>query len=142
MVDYIAARQQNGVILTGDLTENVIPGSKGLMSDLAIASPEKQRELAVEILTPVQRQILASVDGNHSYRSKRAADFCPDGTVSTVLGLPPGDGFLGYGGFLRLRLKKGTDGRIITYRIWIEHGNGGARTPTGKLNSMMRMVNL
>ncbi|GAG02627.1 unnamed protein product, partial [marine sediment metagenome] len=90
MVDYIASHQQNGVILTGDLTENVLPSSVGTMFDLAIASPVGQREKITEILSPIKKQLLVSVDGNHSYRSKRAADFCPDGAVSESLGLPSG----------------------------------------------------
>lgn len=141
MVDYIAGHPQNGVLLTGDLTENVLPSSVGTMFELAIASPVDQRAKITKILTPIKKQVIASVDGNHSYRSKRAADFCPDGAVSEALGLPE-ESFLGYGGFFRLNLRKGPEGKVISYRIWAEHGCGGARTPTGKLQSMMRMVNL
>jgi len=140
MVDYISKRPQNGVILLGDLTENVIVGSKGSFYELAIPSPQKQRERIQEILEPIKNQILCSVDGNHSYRSKKAADFCPDGAVSKALGLEKE--FLGYGGYLKLKIKKSRNAKPVVYNIWAEHGNGGARTPTGKLTSMLNMVNL
>jgi len=140
MMNYISRHPQNGVILLGDLTENVIPGSKGSFYELSIPSPEKQREKAEEILNPVKNQILCSVDGNHSYRSKKAADFCPDGAVTRSLGLDKE--FLGYGSYLKLRIKKSRNAKPMIYNIWVEHGNGGARTPTGKLHSMLNMINL
>ncbi len=140
MVNYISHHPGNGVVLLGDLTENIILGSKGSPYDLAIPSPKKQREVATEILEPIKNQILCSVDGNHSYRSVKAADFCPDGAVAQALGLK--DSFLGYGGYLRLRLKKNKNAKPIIYNIWAEHGNGGARSPVGKLRSMLNMVNL
>src|SRR3989339_433711 len=79
MVNWIAKEdpKEFGVILTGDLIENVIPSSKGLPFEMKYPSPTKQMEVATKMLLPISKHIHMLCDGNHEDRSQKTAGISP-----------------------------------------------------------------
>jgi len=138
MVAYIASRDPKitAVILTGDNTENVIPGSKGSAFELSIPDPKDQVDTAARLLLPISERVVASYEGNHSFRSEIAASWSPDREVAKRLGSEKKH--LGYSGYFTLCLHDGR--RVQRYRVWGEHGARNARTMSGKVRVLTSMA--
>ena len=136
MVKWLAAKDAASprtwrVVLTGDLTENILPTSKGSAFELSVPDPIDQEDGVVELLNPIKHLIIAAYDGNHSYRSTLASGHSPDKEIIRKLGIQ--DTFMGYSGYFRIVFPK------ASYNIWGEHGAGASRTVAGSINSMKKM---
>jgi len=120
MVNWIAEKDPNefGVILTGDLIENVLPTSKGSLFEMKYPSPEVQIEKVTELLQPIAGHTLLLCDGNHEDRTQRTAGITPSRYIAKDLGVP----YVGYHGIMELTLQN--KGHREQYTIYAEHGCG------------------
>ena len=121
-----------GVVLTGDLIENVIPGSKGNMFEMKYPNPEEQIERVLAMLKPISPFVLMMVDGNHEDRAQRVAGMAVSRRMARELGVP----YAGYHGALDLKLKHGR-GNFIPYLTYVEHGCGAIpKQMSGRYNRL------
>ncbi len=139
MVKYIQSKpiSEHGVLLTGDLIENVHPTSKGSLFEMAHPDPEDQIDIVIEILEPIKKYILLMVDGNHEHRTANATGIDVMKTIATRLGGIP---YYGYRAMIDLTLKR----RKITqtYNIYAEHGCGSIpNTVGGRYNKLAKIQN-
>jgi len=132
-VSWLASKdpRTHRAIITGDLTENVIPGSKGSFFELSVPNPKDQENDVVELLNPIKHMILAMYDGNHANRSRKASGHSPDEEIPNKLGI--GHVYMGYSGYIRLVFPQ------QSYTIWGEHGHSNARVLSGKIRVLSSM---
>lgn len=140
MVAWIANRdpKNTAVFVTGDMTENILPTSKGSPFELAIPDPIDQIRTAAEILSPIKHLIVGGCEGNHSYRSVLATGHSPDKEIFELLGIE--DRFLGYSGYHRINIASTKGKKPITYTIWAEHGSKNSATIEGKVKLLRSMM--
>lgn len=140
MVKWIAKKSINecGVVLTGDLIENVLPSTKGSLFEMKYPSPDKQVEVVTELLKPMAKNILMVCDGNHEDRTQRTAGITISKTIAKDLGAP----YVGYHGMLDLTLQHGKQKQL--YSIYVEHGCGAIPRSVGgrynRLESIQKQV--
>lgn len=120
--------KEYGVVLMGDLIENVIKGSKGSQFEMADPSPDSQMDTAVELLTPIKKYILAMCDGNHEYRTMREAGISLTKTMGQRLGVEQRT--YDYRCMLELNLVRGKH-PPQTYDVYLHHGVGSSGATTG-----------
>lgn len=122
-----------GVILVGDLIENVLPGSKGTPFELSIPDPDKQAETACDYIRSFSHLILGSVEGNHELRSrKRTGQFVNKSMMEKIYGPDAKNRYLGLNGLIHLTFKNSKGKKLYTYTIYVTHGNGNSSTLSGK----------
>ena len=122
-VAYLAKKDPKnyGVVLTGDLIENVIIGSKGSPFEMTEADPEKQIEQVSEILAPIKKHILMMCDGNHEDRTRKNTGMSPSKSIARNLDCH--NVYVGYHGILELTLQHNKNHKE-TYDVYVEHGCG------------------
>jgi len=133
VVGWLATKdpRTHRAILTGDLTENIIPGSIGSSFELSIPDPIDQEDGVVELVDPIKHMIMGMYDGNHAHRSRRASGHSPDEQIAWKLGIR--ETYMGYSGYLRIVFPQ------QSYTIWGEHGHSNARTLAGKIRVLSSM---
>lgn len=119
-VDYLSKKDPKnyGVVLTGDLIENVIIGSKGSPFEMSEPDPDKQVDKVSELLTPIKKHILMMCDGNHEDRTKKNTGISPSKCIARNLGCT----YVGYHGILELTLQHKSHKEV--YDVYVEHGCG------------------
>jgi UDP-2,3-diacylglucosamine pyrophosphatase LpxH len=122
----IAADPFAMVVVTGDLIDNATQGSKGCVFSQRMM-PQKQIELAIELLYPIRDKIIFWCDGNHEERTFRQTGSDPGYTM--CLGLNCVDKYNYVHGFITLNAK----GKA--YKLYVTHNIG--RTET-KLKTIAR----
>lgn len=136
-IDWIATKNPKnyGVVLLGDLIENVIKGSKGSQFEMSDPLPDSQMDTVVELLTPIKKHIIAMCDGNHEYRTMRDAGVSLTKTMAQRLGLQ--QKFYDYSCMVELSLERKK--KVQMYDIYLEHGAGSlGRTPGARMNKIER----
>lgn len=140
MVKYIAGKDPSnyGVILTGDLIENVLPTTKGSLFEMSNPNPDEQIDKAIEMFTPIKRHILMMCDGNHEDRTVRTCGLSPSKYIAKGLGV----NYVGYHGMLELNLESNKHKEV--YNVYSEHGCGSIPKSVsgryGKLESIQKQV--
>lgn len=138
MVKWISEKkpEEYGVILTGDLIENVLPSSKGSLFEMKYPSPDDQVEITVKMLKPIAKHIFFMCDGNHEDRTQRHAGITVSKYIAKELEVP----YVGYHGMLNLKLQNG--GKNQSYFVYAEHGCGSIpRSIGGKYNKLVSIQN-
>ena len=125
---WVNAEKNRYVILTGDLFNAAIMGSK---SDIYEEEFTLNGAMAVatEWLSSFSNKVVANIDGNHDQRVDRSVGIDPVEHVSREAGCLY-DGMEAY-----VSLSVGTS----FYDIYVTHGVGGGRTQGGKINNLMRL---
>jgi len=133
MVEWLSTKdpRTHRAIITGDLTENVIPGSLGSSFELSVADPIDQENDVVDLLRPIKKMIIAMYDGNHAHRSRKASGHSPDEQIAVKLGIP--HTYMGYSGYIQIEFPK------QLYTIWGQHGHSNAKTMSGKIRVLTSM---
>jgi len=139
-INYLSSKDStnSGVILLGDLIENVVPGSKGSPFELNIPDPEKQMDLAATYITKIENILLASVEGNHELRTRhRTGQLLGKNILEKVYSKKKSDDYyLGLCGILNLTFKN-TKGKLLqSYKIFVTHGTGNSGSISGKLTKV------
>lgn len=138
--DFLGKKKKNeyGVILLGDLVENVVPGSKGNPFELKIPDPSNQSSRAAGYIKKFKNLVLASVEGNHELRTrKRTGQFLNQAILEKVYGEDVAKNiYFGYNGMLILQFKNSKGKNLAKYRIFVTHGNGNATSVSGKLGKI------
>lgn len=126
-IDWIISKdpKTHRLLLTGDIIENVILGSKGSPFEMVHANPEKQIDVALELLTPAKSYIDVYCDGNHEYRTEKTTGISVSKTISMRLGVP----YAGYRTMLEVTM--GAKKNPQTYLIYVEHGAGSIPKSAG-----------
>ncbi len=129
-VEYIRRNAHVYTILNGDMIEAVIRGSKGNIYKQTV-EPKMQRKNITELLEPIKKKILGSVQGNHERRISNEASEDPTELIAEDLGIP----YRPSGMMLKISFGSGNEGHPAQpYVFWgyMTHGYGGARTKGGK----------
>ena len=122
-------------VLLGDSINNALANSK---SDIYSAHihPSEQIQYVAELYAPIKDKILAILPGNHETRSWRAAGIDPTRMIALEMGLA--DKY--YDEPLLMFLRFGTEtrrlseGRPISYMVYLTHGTGGGKRVGSKAN--------
>jgi predicted phosphodiesterase len=129
--------KDGGVILLGDLIENVVQNSKGTHYELDIPSPEKQIETSVSIIEKFKHILLASVEGNHEMRTQHRTSILPGKQIMKEVFYRDYDKYyFQIVGLLNLTFKDTKGKTNEKYKIFITHGNGNSSSTAGKLNKI------
>lgn len=121
------------LVLVGDLINNCTRSSIGNSWDDNL-SPREQKERMVKQLMPLKDRIIASVPGNHEYRSVRETEYNPSYDIMCNLGLS--DLWRENIAFIRIRIgEKKRNGLLNpTYILTVVHGAGGGRKTGSAVN--------
>ena len=121
------------VILVGDLINNCTRSSIGNTWDDNL-SPREQKERMVRQLTPLKERILASVPGNHEFRSVRETEYNPSYDIAVNLGVQ--HLWRENIAFVRVRIgnHKYSGVQNPTYILTVTHGAGGGRKTGSAVN--------
>lgn len=126
-------------VLGGDLVNNNVVGGPGLPHE-DIINPMMQKRDMVDLLKPlaVAGRILASVRGNHEFRTMKNAYQDVASDIMSKLDLE--DRYKGDRAILQIQIgtrqhgkNKATPG--VTYYILVTHGSGGGKKPGSTLNN-------
>jgi len=132
-IDYIK-KTNTAIILMGDMLENATRYSIGAGVYEQYIPPMEQLYDVCEMLSPIKKQILAVICGNHEYRTFKESGFNPAQIMADKLSAP----YCGFETFLRIWAKK------QKYIIYGTHGATGARfawTKMKALDDLMRYIN-
>lgn len=133
MVKWISEKDkaQVGVVLTGDLIENVLPTTKGSLFEMKYPSPQKQLDVVCDMLRPIAGHILMMCDGNHENRTSNNSGIIVSKIISKELKIP----YVGYHGILNLNLVNRN--KKVNYVAYAEHGCGAIpRSVGGRYNRL------
>jgi len=126
-LDYIK-KSGSYVIAMGDLINNATLKSVSDTYNDKI-SPHEQYDGMVEYLSPIKKQILGMVTGNHEERTKKETGIDLTKMLAGKLGVP----YLGYAGFYKIKVGD------FNYSIYTTHGASGASTPEGKMRAIRKL---
>lgn len=138
-VDFLSKKPKDkyGVILLGDLIENVLPGSKGTPFELSESDPIRQQDKASELVNKFKNIVLTSVEGNHELRSrKRSGNWPMKDILYKVYKEQVDEYYLEMCGILNLQFKSLNGKKLQKYRIFVTHGNGNATSLSGKISKI------
>jgi hypothetical protein len=134
-LSMILESERKYAVLGGDLMNMA---TKNSVSDVYTAklSPKGQLEWMADRLMPLAKagKILGAVGGNHEGRVAKEVDFDPTEMLMTKLGLPWA--YRDSGIIIILKFGAGFDRHKespYTYKLYMTHGFGGARTTGGKV---------
>ena len=127
-VEYMVDTPNAYMLGMGDLMENATRYSVGAGVYQQIP-PEEQFDELMDILRPMRKRIIGMITGNHEERTVKEVGLNPMEWMCDTLKTP----YLGYACFLKLTVGK------QVYTIYATHGSSGARLPTSKLQSVMRL---
>lgn len=116
------------VILMGDLMEFATRHSVGAGVYEQVLTPQAQLEKLTEILWPIRKKVLVSLEGNHEERCYKSTGVDIAKILAGNLGIPYG----GYASFVYLRVGK------MRYVIHAQHGSSGARYLHTKMAAVMK----
>jgi len=126
-------------VSVGDLLENNIPGAAGLTTE-QVFMPGQQYTMMRDLLKPIAHLNIGAVDGNHEYRSKRAADIPLSKLLFENLGIGGNYFNISWVGIITLNHRPGGKvGHPCEWVVWGFHGSGGGSTPGGKLNAQHKV---
>lgn len=138
-IKFLSKRKKDdtGVLLAGDLIENVLPGSKGTPFELSIPDPDKQIERAVEYIDQIPEIVLASVEGNHEARTrKRTGQFVGKSILERKFGSDAKSRYLGIQGIVELIFKTTSGKKLQEYIVYLTHGNGNSSSLSSKYSKI------
>lgn len=119
------------LILGGDLIQNSTKSSVSNCFDDSIPSPAAQKKLMKELLMPVKDRILASVTGNHEFRSKKDAGLDP--TYDILCKLDKEDVHRENVAFVKIAFRTEKYHSRPNYMLVVTHGSGGGIYSSGAL---------
>ena len=119
----ILSEENSYIILGGDLVNNGIKSSVSSVYD-EVMRPREQKNLMVEMLTPLKDKILCAVSGNHEQRSSKEVD--NDIMYDVMCKMDIEDRYRENIAFLKIQFGKPRDNgsRNPTYVLAITHGSG------------------
>lgn len=128
-IDYVASSPGRYMFLGGDILENVTPQQSGMLLDQT-DYPNEQLDKVVDMLAPVRKKIVGSINSNHGARSVKAALFDIDRELAARLNVP----YFKVGGLFKIFV-----GDKISYNFAYQHGRSGAKNPLGELYKMAQI---
>ena len=116
----------------GDLTENSGRYSVGGGVYEQIMPPQQQQDEMTEIIRPLAHKCMFGSSGNHGYRSWKAVGLDPDMNIAKAFDIPY---FLG-------QYHIDINWRDNLYTLVGYHGKGGAMSPKGRLDALIKTARL
>lgn len=113
------------VLLAGDLINNGIKSSKTDVYKEKY-TPDKQKEMMIDLLEPIKDKIIAGVSGNHCYRTVKES--CQDVMKDIFMALQIKDRYEPDAAFVKISLGEKPNKKPATYMIYLTHGSGGGST--------------
>ena len=130
-------------ILNGDEINNAVANSK---SDIysEVFSPTESIQYAADLYKPIKDKILAIIPGNHTARSWKSVGVDPTRMFALELGIP--DKYSSEPLLLFIRLgsnsRRASEGRPVTYMVYVAHGTGGGKKPGSKLGRIYDLASI
>ena len=126
-IEWIKEHENARVILMGDMLNCATKTSVGAAVFDEDVHGQSQLEFMTELLEPIKDKIYASVTGNHEFRIFKDSGY----DVTKLLAKDLGHKYLGYSGFLKLKVGKNN------YTIYATHGSSGATLPYTKIKKLL-----
>ena len=127
-INWIKSKPNARVILMGDLIDVGLRDSVGGGTFDNTVEPEDQINTMIELLLPIKDKIWCMLGGNHEERIRMKTSIDVNKLIAKALDTR----YCGSATFIKAHI----DG--INYIIFASHGNTGALTASGKLNSVMK----
>lgn len=130
-------------VLNGDILDLILPGDRKRYAHSAphprVIVPDSVGEAvrwAAELFEPVKNRIAAIGMGNHESAVLKHHSYDPVQGLAELLGVA--DRYVGYEGWLTIRLNRSEASGSIAYRVYLHHGSGGASPVTLGLPGLQR----
>ena len=127
-IKFLRENPDYKIILMGDLLESANKHSVGAGWVEQTQSPQEQLDILAELLSPLKRQIIMLLTGNHEFRVMNDTGIDPSNILAKYLDVPYG----GYACFVYFRVGK------QNYVCHAQHGSSGARYTHTKLQAAKR----
>lgn len=114
-ISTIEQDKRAAVVLLGDIIDNATLGSKGNPYG-ATMTPQKQKERAIELLSPVRDKIIGAVYGNHCTRTFKQTG--TDIMYDILMGLGVLDKYCGSHAYIKIKVKE------VLYALYCSHNLG------------------
>ena len=133
----IMKEEDSYIVLGGDLINNGIKSSVSSVYD-EVLRPREQKDLMVEMLTPLKDKILCAVSGNHERRNSKEVD--NDIVYDVMCKMNIEDLYRENIAFLKIQFGKsnGSGTRNPTYILAVTHGSGSGVMTGGAVNKAER----
>ena len=125
-IEWVKNTPQARVFLMGDIINTATRVSKSNPFQ-QIYGTDDQIEVAYKIFSPIQKQIIGGIQGNHEQRLTDFAGYSPTLALCSKLKIP-------YGGVSTVILLKVGVIKRTRYFIYAHHTTGGGSTVGGKIN--------
>jgi predicted phosphodiesterase len=132
--DEILADPFGLVVLAGDIIDNVTRSSMGDYYEMEIPNPQDQVDEAFSELRPLKDKIVASVRGNHEYRTPKDVGVDPARYIADRLEIP----YYGDEAALCFAFGKQFNQKPVVYSVYLTHISGGGGTDGGKVNALSK----
>ena len=126
-IDWVRTHENARVILMGDMLNSATKTSVGAAVFDEDSHGQEQLEFMTELLRPIKNKIYASVTGNHEFRIYKDSGY----DVTKIMAKDLGHKYLGYGGFLKVKVGKNN------YTFYVTHGSSGATLPYTKIKKLL-----
>jgi predicted phosphodiesterase len=132
--DEILADPLGLVVLAGDIIENATRSSVGDYYEMEIPNPQDQVDEAFSELLPLKDRIVASVRGNHEYRTPKDVGVDPARYIADRLEIP----YFGDEAALTFAFGRQFNQKPVVYSVYLTHLSGGGGTDGGKVNALSK----
>ncbi len=142
-IAWVKDNPNSRVVLGGDLFNVATRASKTSPFEQRMSVNEEMKEI-VRLLTPIKKQIVGAIDGNHEHRAEDFFDLSLTETLCGKLDIP----YMGVSGVIDFRVGR----RNITersrckwrqnYFIYFHHTTGGGASIGGGLNRVEKLGNI
>lgn len=128
-INWVKDKDTARVILMGDLLDIGLKDSIGGGTFDNTHEPEEQITDIIDLLYPIRKKIWCMLGGNHEERIRLRTSIDINKLIAKALNVT----YCGSTVFIKALI-----GNQVNYTIFAAHGNTGALTPAGKLNSIMK----
>ena len=137
-IKWISEKERRRAWILGDIFDAILDGSPGNMHE-ATCSLKDAKLLAEDILKPIVDHIDLVIPGNHDNHifNKTTDEIVFD--LCKFLGIEKKYHFGDYSGVVRFGKQTANHNKPVVYSFFATHGGGGATTPSGKLNRLLRL---
>ena len=139
--DWVMQNPNSRMFLGGDLFNVATLQSKTSPFSQRMSVNEEMKEI-VEILSPVKKQIVGAIEGNHERRAMDFLDLSLTEALCGKLDIP----YMGISGVINFKV--GKKGSLVggqwhqNYYIYFHHTTGGGATIGGGLNRVEKLGNI
>ena len=126
---WIRKEPDTVALLMGDLIDSSLKSSPGSSMYESKMNVDDQYDAMTDMLQPIRNKLVGLIEGNHEERVYRETGFNISKVMARELGVP----YFGHSELFRVKVGK------QRYDFFVTHGSSGSTTPTGRLNSLLKI---